>query len=382
MFHTNINVDELNELKPISNPILNGPSIKSESHFIAKDILKKAPILTSFNSIYINSELGSKLVTRGKYITATYSIDNRIRLKSFYDYVTNDISFNRINFENIHKSIKETEGAINIIAGASSLSTYFNDLTELRTNLFKKKHKVGFINLAVDDAVFESLSGNVTSYKVSDYGEVLIYPFLHLCKKKTINITFSIESKSSWDCIKIEAEHDRNIDNIILNIGEQIPIIVDLLRNQEIIDCVLPYDEIKYYYKNPVVLNNEICYFGIGEAHTRSNPIVGQGYNNGIKNVNKIIELIHKYQYRNVSAISNEYELYANNGMKELYHINKMMTQGNENIKLSELYELASKNSSALHFLATTFDDPSLYFPWLINEHETQLLINKFHNYG
>jgi hypothetical protein len=64
--------------------------------------------------------------------------------------------------------------------------------------------------------------------------------------------------------------------------------------------------------------------------------------------------------------------------MTEIYEINSMMTQGSNNELLDTVFDLAAQNKPLCNFLLSTFEDTSLYFPWLTDESETLKLISRF----
>lgn len=365
--------------KPLSNPLVNGPTVLTERIFISNNYADSLPLIIQYESVSLNNSFKQYRVTKGNYASKTYAIDNRIRLHCFAEKIKQSNYINLVEHESIDNIITLTSSKLNIVGGGEALSSMFNQIEELPTNNFLKRRKVCFLNLTCDNKTYKKYANKVKIFYIDNVCEILIYPFLHPNKHQTLNITLNIIDGGTWDCFDNNITAKGAFNKLISILSDNLNELASDFKDCELADDCFSIHKTTPYYKYPTITNNQMLFMGVGESITKSDPLIGQGYNSGLDMGVKLVEFINKHtKDLDYELIKTSYTAYASRMMTYLYHINRTSTQTSENRYLHELYNMAAVNKDLCDYLFSTYDDISRYFPWLINEEETKILIKKF----
>jgi hypothetical protein len=358
---------------------VNGPTSRIEKKILPERYLKAVPVIKNYLAISCDEASKIYRTTKGAYKSSTYAIDNRIRLACFTDVLR------KSRFVELKESAAEDEllhpsgSKVNIVGGGERFATHFADIKDLPTLHFEKKRDLFFFNLKCDKSVYERFSTELRTYFIANTAEILVYPFLHPNCDNTINITVNIIKGSPWD----QFENDNDSEQAFTKFKELLSNDLGELAS-DIDHSTLADDQFKilntsYYYKQPVKSMGNKLYLGIGETITKNDPLLGHGYNSGVDvGVNLVKEIINYCNHNKTELLKEAHLKYASQMINYLYHINRTSTQGSGNQALSQVYDLAVRNKPLKDYLFSTFDDLSLYFPWLIDEEETKRFINKY----
>ena len=366
-------------LQPLSNPIVNGPTRKMEEKFISNNYLTAVPSIKNYVSISYDESFNPYRNTSGKYTSETYAIDSRVRLQCFYDRLKKSPFVNLIENSAKQDSLMKSESLINIVGGGECFSKIFESIDSLPTQNFEKERDLFFFNLICNRAIYEKYSDKVTILYIGNTAEILIYPFLHPTQKQTLNLTVNIIKNGQWDSFENSMDCSSAFSKIIELFKVNLTELASDLKNCNLADDNFRVLTTKPYYNSPVQVLNRKLFLGVGDSISKSDPLIGQGYNSGVDNGVKLVDELKKYtHHKNIALLNKSYSEYASKIMRYLYHINKTITQSSDNVYLSELYDLAEKNTQLQDYLFSTYDDISLYFPWLIDQKETRKLIKKY----
>jgi len=368
-------IESFSRGRSLSNPIINRTTRNEEEKYLPKYIINQVPRLINYESISFNENFEVYRTTKGNYPFEVYSIDNRLRLDFFVNEVKNRTAINLLNVGDLE--IQSTNSKVNIIGGGQSLSYLFNNLNELVTINFKKERIVFCLNLKIDLESYSKLEKKVTIYYLFDSLEILVYPFLHISEANTINITINIIKGGIWDQFSSELSSEQALQLLKELLPKSMDSFLSVIKNGECVDLDFTLLNSKSYYKNPAYFTGNMLYLGVGETITKSDPIIGQGYNSGLLMVKSLVDKISLCD-TDLNNLASTYENVCLKTMNELYEINAMMTQGSRNKYLNEVFDLAAQSKPLCDFLLSTFEDTSLYFPWLTDESETVKLISRF----
>ena len=374
-FYIKKNKSLLLELKPLSNPIVNGPTRNIEAKFISNEYLNAIPYIRNYQSISYDENFKKYRVISGEYETETYSIDNRIRLHCFLQEIKKSPLINLVEFDDFNDVVSNLNSNVNIL-GNGSYKSIFRDIEKFALQKQIKERELFFFNLVCEKSTYNKYSGKVNIHYISDIGEILIYPFLHHTNKQTLNLTINVIKGSKWDVFS-----KFNSSLLAFNLLKEILLEYIPELAKDIMECCLAEEYFKLfktepYYKEAKAFYKNKLFFGIGESISKSDPLIGQGYNSGVDLSLKIIDLIQMGSDSNI--IDKKYSEYSQKILEYLYHINIASTQVSENKYLNCIYDIAVNNKNLRDLLFSTFNNISNYFPWLINEEETKKMIVKY----
>lgn len=366
-------------LHPLSNPIVNGPTRKIEKQFIDNQYLSAVPSIENYVAISYTDSFKAYRNTSGKYKSETYAIDSRIRLQCFYEKLEKSTSVNLIEYPTHQDPIVNPKSSVNIVGGGEQFSKHFDNTYDLPTQMFEKKRDLFFFNLICNKSIYAKYSNKVSIFYIGNIAEILIYPFLHPTEKQTLNVTVNIIKNNQWDYFEKSMNSKTAFTTIIGLLNDNLSELATDLKNCTLADDYFNILRTTPYYKDPIKISNDNLFLGVGESITKSDPIVGQGYNSGVDMGVRLVSDLLKYNHHKSSDLLKEsYSNYASKIMRYMYQINKTITQGSNNAYLPKIYDLAVNNKQLREFLFSTYDDISLYFPWLIDEEETKQLISKY----
>lgn len=379
VYHLNGLETSFLDLPPLSNPIVNGPTRRIEQPFIADHYLKHVPSIKNYSSISYDSAFQPYRKTSGQYKSETYSIDNRIRLNCFLDNLNNSPYIEVRRSTDIQEEIASSQSKINIIGGGEQLSSNFDDIEEFSNHLPERKRDLFFFNLKCNQNIYDQYSNEVRILYIADTAEILIYPFLHPNHRFTLNVTVNIIKGGQWDCFQNETNGDQAFEKFIKCIEDNFNELSSDFSNCDLADDFFRVIKTTPYFKVPVKRLGRNTLLGVGEAISKSDPLVGQGYNSGVKICQILVDEIEKYtQHGEIQHLCKAYDDSATTVLSHLYHLNKTSTQGTKNAALQKVYDLAAVDKPLRDYLFSTFDDISLYFPWLIDEEETEKMLERF----
>lgn len=366
-------------LQPLSNPIVNGPTRKMEKKFISDNFLTAVPSIKNYVSISYDQSFNPYRNTSGKYTSETYAIDSRIRLQCFYDKLKKSPFVDLMENSTEQDSRMKSKSLVNVVGGGECFSKNFESIESLPTQSFKKERDLFFFNLICNRAIYEKYSDKVTILYIGNTAEILIYPFLHPTNKQTLNLTVNIIKNGQWDFFENSMDCNSAFSKIIELFKVNLTELASDLKNCNLADDNFRILITKPYYKSPVQVLNRKLFLGVGNSISKSDPLIGQGYNSGVDIGVKLVDELKKYSlHKNIGLLNKSYSDYASKIIRHLYHINKTITQSSDNTYLPELYDLAGKNAPLRDYLFSTYDDVSLYFPWLTDQDETRKLIKKY----
>lgn len=361
----------------LSNPIINRATRNTEEKYIPQNIINRTPKLTNYESLSFNNNLALYRTTIGKYPSEIYSIDNRLRLDYFLDNISNKPLINLVSDNDLENRLTKSESDINIIGAGKRLSHLFTPLESLTTSSYKNERAVFFFNLKVDSLNYAKFEKKVSVYYLNGFAEILVYPFLHTLETSTINITINIIKGGAWDLFSPKLTGQQAFTLFKDLLPKSMEILKSIIKNGELVDTDFNLLSSDSYYKNPTRFVGNNLYLGVGETISKTDPIVGQGYNSGLLMAKHLVDsiLLHK---TDLLQLAKKYDSVGVKTMTELYEINTMMTEGSQNKHLNAVFDLAAQNKDLANFLLSTFDNTSLYFPWLTNQTETLKLISQF----
>ncbi len=363
------------DLPPLSNPIVNGPTRYIEEKFLTKEYVSAIPYIQNYKSISLDENFNEYRVIFGEYKTETYAIDNRIRLHCFLEQLKKNGLINLIEFEEFENVMGGLNSSVNII-GNGGYKSIFADIQKLTVPKLIKNRELFYFNLVCDKFTYKKFWGKVQIYYIANIGEILIYPFLHPSGEQALNLTINVIKGSKWDVFS-NVSKGRIAFNLLIEILKtSIPELA-----AELVDCSILEDHFELfktepYYKKSITYYHNKLFFGIGEAISKSDPLIGQGYNSGLNMGLKMIDLIKMERALNI--VEDEYLAYTSKMLEYLYHINNSLTQLSENKYLNNVYDAAVNNKNLRDLLFSTFNDITLYFPWLIDEDETKKMLEKY----
>ncbi len=363
--------------KSLSNPIINSITRNTEEKYIPQNIIKQAPKLTNYESFSFNENLSVYRSTRGYYTSEVYAIDNRLRLDYFLNEINNKSTINLVSEDDLETQLTKSESNINIIGAGKSLSHVFKNLNALPTDCYKKERVVFFFNLKIDSLNYSKFEKKVSVYYIHNFAEILVYPFLHAIEAYTLNITINVLKGGQWDHFSNKLTSEQALELLKDMLPKSMDNFLSLIKHGEFVDVDFKISNSNSYFKKPTHFIGNNLYLGVGETISKSDPIVGQGYNSGLLMAKSLVENILLYN-NNLHILAHSYENLSIKTMTEIYEINTMMTQGSKNGHLNTVFDLAAQNKPLCNFLLSTFEDTSLYFPWLTDESETLKLISRF----
>lgn len=360
-------------LPPLSNQLVNRNTRETESRFLSAEVRKALLPLKKYASLSYLDDFTRYHSIEGEYEVPTYALDNRLRMRDFFD---------QIRASRYAEPVKLEAGEIplpaplTVFGGGERFSQAFSDMPGLSTAGHHKKRDLFFLNLEAPPAVLHKYTG-VYIHFLSGIGEILLYPFLHAWGHIGLNLTVNIIKDGPWDSFTGLSDTREALEALVALL---IPGIPGLARDLE--TCRPTEDRFsilanRAYFKKPVrhMPDGKIL-LGVGEAVIKSDPITGLGYNVGVDMVSMLAGAIAART--DGAALADAYGNHAERLETYLYHIHTSQTQGSANAYLPEIYRIASGNEALKRFLFSAYDDISLYFPWLLDETAAQDLIKKY----
>lgn len=356
------------DLPPISNPIVNFKAQQIERNFIQSKYLEDVIEINSYNYAWYDKQYNKILHLKGKYKYPLYAIDNRIRYKLFWDKINEKEHVEIVKYETNEELISSTNAQLNFIGGGSKFNYLFEDFKQLKLSKNDKNSKTLFyFNLDAPKEILEKYATSTALYlDGNDY--IIIYTSMHLFKKNVLTIV--VNSNIFDNCCNILQKFE-NIKYFILEIDS---LIAKDLKKCELIPENYFFGSFNSYFKEPTSNSNLI---GLGDTIIKVNPITGKGYNCSAQMMNKLALIILKA--KSIDDILDNYNIYASEKISELYHLNLAFTKNQYNTSVTPVLVEAMNNKNLRNFaIAETYENTSLYFPWLINEKASQMLIQDF----
>lgn len=365
--------EKFEDFPPISNPLVNRNTQLLEKSYMSP-ILKSVQLIKGYDFRWYDNKLNKTMHLNGKYKFPLYAIDNRIRYKYLFNEIENKKNINLIEFDSDEKLIENLSSKANIIGGRTSLNPMFTENTMFPKKSFTIKRELFYVNLTAPQSTLSKMSSS-TSFFIEDLGYFFIYPSLHLNGKNGLTVVVNlikdnqqVESNSvlqKWDdTLDIIKEHDVFVYNE--------------LRKCEVIEEEYRTMDLQPHFKNPIYLQNETYFIGIGDVIAKNDPITGQGLNSGLNIVKKLVDLISD-DGKNLHVVLEDYEKYSKQTTEYLYHINLAFTQNKYLSSVVPTFMNATKNKKLRDFIiGETYEDISQYFPWLNNEIENERLNARF----
>jgi hypothetical protein len=366
----NLLVDEqsFSQLPPISNPIVNFATQRIEKKFIDSECLENVIRINNYNFLWFDKNLKKTMQLTGKYKFPLYAIDNRIRYKFLLERINKNKLIKKEMFDTCKELIISDNSELNFIGGGSKLNYLFKNFEQ--NNYFKKakvKKTLFYLNLIAPNEILKEYATSTAIYlEGNDY--FIVYTSFHLSEKNVLTIV--INSNIFDDCLNAFQTFE-NIKDYISLIDEKI---AKDLKKCELIPEKYLFCPFESYFKEPTTNGNLV---GLGETIFKVNPITGKGYNCSAEMMNQLTLMILKAQCSN--DIIENYKLYASKKISELSHLDLAFTENQYNTIITPILIQSMNNKNLRDFvIAETYENTSLYFPWLINEKASKRLIQDF----
>lgn len=358
---------------PISNPLVNRNTQILEKNYILP-VLKSIQWIKGYDFRWYDHNFNMTMHLKGKYKFPLYAIDNRIRYKYLFNGISDEKNINLIEFDSDEKLVENLSSKVNIVGGETYLTPMFTENIMFPKNSFSIKRELFYVNLIASQSSLSKIKFS-TSLFIAEFGYIFIYPTLHLNGKNgltvvvnLINNNIVVEPNSvsqKWsEALDVIKGHDIFLYNEL----KKCEVIKENYRSVDLQPC----------FNNPVYLKNGTYFMGVGDVIAKNDPITGQGLNSGLNIANKLVELIYDDK-KNFNSILEEYEVYSNQMLDYLYHINLAFTQNKYLSSVVPTFMNAMENKRLRNFIiGETYEDISLYFPWLNNENENEKLNSYF----
>ena len=371
-----INPLDVEQLKPTSNQLINNYSKNLETPYLLSEYRRNIKFIQNTKIIFFNKNINEQAVLSSKYKYPIYAIDNRIRIMSFdhkiKDFMRKDI------IRATNQLYHETENEIIILGGYKNKVQFESIDNEIGLEPTRVRKFVS-INLKVNSGLLEDFNGT-TSFLIEEFGEIICYPFLHYSNEVGICMVVNFNINNTID---LKTEFNNSFDTLN-SIKQVIQNKIYLLN--KLIDNAIPFDKsvfqgyVKPYFMTPANINKAKLYLGVGSAVMNTDPIVGQGYNLGIKLSKMIAETV-------INKASNKFEIkdtinkYSLEKLGKLRRITDIFTGSNkENPAFAAFITAMITNKNLSSFWFEGIEDIDHYFPWIEDEHETEKILKKFRN--
>lgn len=358
---------------PISNPLVNLNTQILEKNYILP-VLKSIQWIKGYDFRWYDHNFNMTMHLKGKYKFPLYAIDNRIRYKYLFNGISDEKNINLIEFDSDEKLVENLSSKVNIVGGETYLTPMFTENIMFPKNSFSIKRELFYVNLISSPNTLSKVNLS-TSLFIDGFGYIFIYPSLHLNGKNGLTVVVNlIKNNVNVESNTILQKWNKTLDFI----KEHDLFIYDELKKCEIIKENYRTIDLQPCFNNPIYFKNDTYFMGVGDVVAKSDPITGQGLNSGLNIANKLVELIYNDK-KNFNSILEEYEVYSNQMLDYLYHINLAFTQNKYLSSVVPTFMNAMKNKKLRDFIiGETYEDISLYFPWLNNEKENEKLNARF----
>jgi hypothetical protein len=362
---------DLNALKPTSNQLINAESQELEMPFILDEYKGNIPTFTNAEVFFYGKDLSYRTKFSGNYKNPIYAIDNRIRIKSFDNKIKENALLKLMSLGN--GSSMENCSTILVLGG----SQYYNQFETIDLPVSNRKvanRCVVSLNLMVDSILLTEFNGTF-SFMLEGIGEVICYPFLHVSNKKGVCVVINYACDSIFNVLhecKTSSAILKELDKIFEN---KVALLSRLFKNAVIFEEYFLKGLVVSYFKCPAIEKNQQLVIGVGSAIMNTDPIVGQGYNLGLKLSSQVVDSIEMESVNNgkLKELINQYSITKLTQMQKLTDI---FTNGNHsNPSLGLLVNEMIRNTKLSSFWFEGIEDIAHYFPWIENEEETQKII-------
>lgn len=360
--------NSFSNLHPISNPIVNFKAQQIEKGFFNLYLFEKVIKITSFHFSWYDKNYNKVLHLEGNYKYPLYAIDNRIRYKLFWDKINENPNIQIEHYKTFTELINSEGCMLNFVGGGAKFNFLFDDFDQLydvKNSKFKKT--LFYFNLNAPNEILEKYTTTTAIYlEGNDY--FILYTSLHVSKENVLTIVVNSNIFNNYTSFQQTFENIKDyISEIDKKIGEDLKKCELILENYRI-------GSFETYFKVPISKRNLI---GLGETIFRVNPITGKGYNCSTEMINQLTQMV--LSEKSSSKIIEDYKLYASKKFKELYYLNLAFTENQYNRSLTPVLVEAMNNKKLKSFaIAETYENTSLYFPWLINEKASEKLIQDY----
>lgn len=361
------------QLKPTSNQLINNYSNILETPYLLSEYKRKIKFIQNTKIFLYSKNINEQAVISSRYKYPIYAIDNRIRIISFDNKIKDFIRKDVIKLTN-----QKSEDGI-IILGGYKNKVQFESIHHNTGFEPTKVRKFVSINLQVNSSLLEDFNGT-TSFLIEEFGEIICYPFLHYSNEVGISMVVNFNINTTID-LKTEFKNSFDTLNYIKQVIQN-----KIYLLNKLIDNATPFDKnvfegfVKPYFMSPANIKNDKLYLGVGSAVMNTDPIVGQGFNFGIK-LSKIIADTIINEVSNKFAIRDTINKYSIEKLNKLRRITDIFTGGNkENPAFGAFITEMITNKSLSSFWFEGIEDIDHYFPWIEDELETKRILEKFRN--
>jgi hypothetical protein len=362
------------QLSPTSNQLINNYSKNLELPYILSMYKINIKYIENTKIFLFNNNIDQQAEISSKYKYPIYAIDNRIRIISFdhkiKEFIKNDI------IQVTNQNEQESENEINILGGYENKNQfeYTANQTEFDSTRVRKFIS---INLKINTELLNYFNATV-SFIIDGFGEIICYPFLHYTNEIGICMVINFNINTPFD---IKTEFKNSID-ILSYVSGIVKNKIHLLNR--LIDNGTPFENnvfkgfIKPYFMCPANIKNDKLYLGVGSAVMNTDPIVGQGYNLGVKLCKFITDKIINDPLNKI-VFRDSINKYSIDKLDKLRKITEIFTgSSKENRALTTFFSEMIKNENLASFWFEGIEDIEHYFPWIENEKELKYILENF----
>ncbi len=360
------------QLHPNSNQLINSSTNNLEASYILSKYKINIKYIEYTKIFLFNNNIEQQAEISSKYKYPIYAIDNRIRIVSFDNRIKEFINNGIIQVSNQN----ENEDDINILGGFENRNQFepiinYTEFDSIRARKFVS------INLKVNSELLDYFNGT-TSFIIEGFGEIICYPFLHYSNEIGICMVINYSINTIYD-VKTEFKDNEDLLNYINGIIKN-----KIYLLSRLIDIGIPFENsvfegfIKPYYMCPANIRDNRLYLGVGSAVMNTDPIVGQGYNLGIKLCKFISDKIINDPLNKIT-LKDSINKKKKKKIDKLRRITDIFTGSNkENRALTSFFSEMIKNDNLASFWFEGIEDIDHYFPWIENDHEVKNILKKF----
>lgn len=364
---------------PVSSPLLNHRTQLLEQKFINPDYLSQVLPIDSYEFSWYHADGQLTLRLSDDFLFPIHALDNRIRFRSFYEKISKDPLINLVETENIKPAYDEASRSVNIIGGAK-FSSWFDEHAHCPSKSFERKRKLFFFNLDCDHLLVEKYR-KVKTLIIAGTGYIILYPFLHQDMKRSLALVANVTEDGTWNVFNTGTDAGSGLKKLIGLIGHYDPeLAADLSHCTLSESATLSIIPASPWFKDPVRTEGQKMLIGIGESVSKNDPVTGQGYNSGAAMGLELVKCLEAYaRNQDPDLLQERYRPYADQMLKHLYHLNLAFSQDKYNMNITPVYAAAfASEDLRKHIMAMTYEDISLYFPWLTNQEAARRLIKKY----
>lgn len=369
------NID-LDSLKPTSNQLINAESQKLELPYILSEYKNNIPTFSNTLVIFYDQNLNYKTTISSKYRNPVYAIDNRIRIKSFDSKIRENarnklLSLDKDSYLKEHSDI--------LILGGSQNKQEFDAINFPVSKHQPKVKNFVSINLKVDDTMLTEFNGTF-SFMFESIGEIICYPFLHVSNQKGICTVVNYTSDSIFDVLTGAEDGITILKELNKILERKVEFLNKLFKNATLFEDQISKAQNINYFNYPTITNHQNLVIGVGSAIMNTDPIVGQGYNLGLKLASHIVDSIETEPLNKtkIKSLINEYSLTK---LTQLQKLTDIFTNGNSsNPAFGMFFSEITKNARLSAFWFEGIEDLAHYFPWIESEDATKKLIRDYTN--